>query len=190
MWTGFRQANGAHLATLDADRQNDPGDLVKMLALIQSGQADMVQGDRSAHRRDNWIRRKSSWVGRKTRGLLLSDPVRDTACAARLMKRELGLQLPLHFRGMHRFTAAYLSMLGAKVAQMPVNHRPRVAGKAKFGVWNRAIPGLRDCLSVRWMKQRYCVPALLPDPIASATAPPPAAEAIDASYAATKNQGM
>ena len=165
------QARGQYLGTLDADRQNDPGDLVKMLQIIQSGEADMVQGDRSAHRRDNWVRRMSSWVGRKTRALLLRDPVRDTACAARLMKRELALQLPLHLRGMHRFVAAYLRMLGAKVAEMPVNHRPRVAGKAKFGIWNRALPGLRDCFAVRWMKKRYCVPPIMDEPRADAAQP-------------------
>ncbi|MEX2216984.1 MAG: glycosyltransferase family 2 protein [Phycisphaeraceae bacterium] len=177
MWTGFRQARGAIFATLDADRQNDPGDLLAMLDIIQSGKADMVQGDRSAHRRDNWIRRMSSWVGRKTRGLLLRDPVRDTACAARMMKRELGLLLPLHLRGMHRFISVYLRMTGAKVAEMPVNHRPRVAGKAKFGIWNRALPGLRDCFAVRWMKSRYCVPALKDDaPFSAPPAAPPAGE--------------
>ena len=41
-----------------------------------------------------------------------------------------------------------------KVVEQPVNHRPRVAGRAKYGIWNRALPGLIDCFAVRWMRAR------------------------------------
>jgi hypothetical protein len=70
------------------------------------------------------------------------------------MKREIALAIPLEFRGMHRFIPITARHLGYTVVEMPVSHRPRVAGKAKYGIWNRAIPGLIDCFAVRWMRNR------------------------------------
>jgi len=62
--------------------------------------------------------------------------------------------LPLHFRGMHRFIPVTARQLGYRVVEVPVGHRPRIAGTAKYGVWNRALPGLIDCFAVRWMRAR------------------------------------
>ncbi|MBC7772717.1 MAG: glycosyltransferase [Pyrinomonadaceae bacterium] len=153
---GFRACRGRYIATLDADLQNDPADLKAMMQLLQSRHADMVQGDRSHARRDNVVRRIGSIVGRKFRLLLLGDTIRDTGCSLRVMKREIALGLPLEFKGMHRFIPATARHLGYTVVEMPVNHRPRVAGETKYGlgITKRAIPGLIDCLAVRYMRGR------------------------------------
>ncbi len=153
---GFRAARGRLIATLDADLQNDPADLRAMLALMRSSGADMIQGDRSHARRDNLVRRIGSRVGRLFRNLILADVVRDTGCSLRLMKREIALALPLEFKGMHRFIPITAVKLGYRVEQMPVNHRPRVAGETKYGlgITQRALPGLIDCFAVRWMAAR------------------------------------
>ncbi len=151
---GFRAARGELIAVLDADLQNDPADLPAMLAKLDETGADMIQGDRSHARRDTLIRRVSSIVGRLFRRMLLGDTIRDTGCSLRLMRRIIALQLPLQFRGMHRFIPVTARQMGCTVIEMPVNHRPRVAGEAKYGVWNRAIPGLIDCIAVRWMRSR------------------------------------
>ncbi len=160
MHAGIQAARGRFIATLDADLQNDPADLPAMLAQVRTGEVDMVQGDRSANRNDTTIRRFSSWVGRTARGKLLGDTIRDTGCSARVVKREYAQQYPLQFKGMHRFMPFYAKMLGAKVAEMPVRHRPRVAGVAKYGMLNRGWAGLLDCLAVRWMAKRYRDPAV------------------------------
>ena len=159
---GFQLARGQRIALLDADLQNDPEDLVRMLEMMDRTGADFVQGDRSAARRagDAWVRQAGSWVGRVFRRLILGDPIRDTGCSLRVMKREIALALPLEYKGMHRFIPVTARHLGYTVVEMPVTHRPRHAGEPKYGmgIASRAIPGLIDCFAVRWMSNRRRTP--------------------------------
>jgi glycosyltransferase involved in cell wall biosynthesis len=151
---GFREARGDLIALLDADLQNDPADIPAMLRRMRETGADVVQGDRSAARQDNLVRRASSWVGRFFRRRLLGDTIRDTGCSLRILRRAVALDLPLQFRGMHRFIPITARQLGYTVVEMPVNHRPRISGEPKYGIWNRAFCGIPDCLAVRWMHNR------------------------------------
>lgn len=155
-FAGFRAARGRLVATLDADLQNDPADLPKMLDLLRSSGADFVQGDRSHARRDSAVRRMGSIVGRAFRRWMLGDTIRDTGCSLRIMKREIAVQLPLQFKGMHRFIPVTARHLGYTVVEMKVNHRPRIAGQTKYGmgITKRAIPGLIDLIAVRYMRNR------------------------------------
>lgn len=159
MHAAIQAARGKYVAMLDADLQNDPADLPAMLQLLRDGKADFVQGDRSQNRRDTFIRRMSSWVGRTARGLILKDPIRDTGCSTRVVRTDIARQFPLQFKGMHRFMPAYARMIGARIVEQPVNHRPRVAGVAKYGMFNRAFVGLVDCFAMRWMAKRFRDPA-------------------------------
>ncbi|HCT44593.1 MAG TPA: glycosyltransferase [Phycisphaerales bacterium] len=155
---GFRATRGRLIAVLDADLQNDPADIPKMLDLLEEANADFVQGDRSAVRKqgDSTIRLFGSWVGRSFRRVLLGDTITDTGCSLRVMKREIALQLPLEFMGMHRFIPATARHLGYTVVEMPVNHRHRHAGEPKYGmgITKRALPGLVDLFAVRYMRNR------------------------------------
>ncbi|MBA4029191.1 MAG: hypothetical protein C0475_08695 [Planctomyces sp.] len=155
-FAGIRASRGDLIATIDADLQNDPADLADLLRVLRQRDADMVQGDRSHARRDNAVRRVGSIVGRLFRRLLLRDVVRDTGCSLRLMRREVALALPLQFKGMHRFIPITAASLGYQVDQVPVGHAPRTAGVSKYGlgITQRALPGLIDCLAVRWMINR------------------------------------
>jgi glycosyltransferase involved in cell wall biosynthesis len=157
MYAGIQAARGACIATLDADLQNDPADLPGMLAKIEGGEADMVQGDRSANRNDHAIRKIGSVIGRKSRLLVLGDPARDTGCSARVVRAEIAKQFPLQFKGMHRFMPAYARMLGARVVEVRVNHHARHSGTTKYGLGllSRGPAGLIDLLAVRWMTRRY-----------------------------------
>lgn len=150
---GILSAGGCFVATLDADLQNDPADLVRLLPLLRSGEADLVQGIRVA-RRDSFAYRVASGVGHAARRLLLGDETRDTGCATRLMTSDLALGLPLQLRGLHRFLPLVARRLGARVIEVPVAHRPRRHGRAHYGVLDRALPGLVDCLGVRWLLSR------------------------------------
>jgi len=151
---GIHASKGTLIAMMDADLQNDPADLPAMVELLYRTNADMVQGDRTASRADTLVRKASSWVGRMTRRALLGDTIRDTGCSLRMMRRPVALALPLQFRGMHRFIPITARRAGFTVIETPVRHRPRVAGKTKYGIWNRALPGLVDCFAVRWMQNR------------------------------------
>lgn len=155
---GFRAANGRLIATLDADLQNDPADLPAMLKLLESSNADFVQGDRSKVRNqgDSTIRLFGSWVGRKFRLLILGDTITDTGCSLRIMKKEIALGLPLEFKGAHRFIPATARHMGYTVVEIPVNHRNRHAGTPKYGmgITKRALPGLIDLFAIRWMRSR------------------------------------
>lgn len=159
---GFAAARGELVASLDADLQNDPADIPRLVAEFERTGADFVQGDRSAARRqgDAWIRQVSSIIGRAFRRAILGDTIRDTGCSLRVMKREIGLRLPLEFKGMHRFIPVTARQLGYTVVELPVAHRSRFAGTPKYGVGirKRAIPGLLDCFAVRWMRGRRVQP--------------------------------
>ncbi len=156
MYAGIQAARGTYIATLDADLQNDPADLPGMLEMLKKTGADFVQGDRSRNRQDTFMRRRASCIGRTARRLLLGDTVRDTGCSARVLKASFAKQLPLQYKGMHRFFPAYATILGATIVEYPVTHRPRIAGQTKYGVGvlTRGVGGLHDLLAVRWMRKR------------------------------------
>lgn len=156
MHAGIHAARGAFIATLDADLQNDPADLPAMLARLKDDGADFVQGDRSRDRQDNWVRKFGSKVGRAARRLVLGDPVRDTGCSARVVRAEIARQIPLQYKGVHRFMPVYGRMLGASVIEMPARHRPRTAGESKYGMGllTRGPAGLFDLIAMKWMSKR------------------------------------
>ncbi len=153
---GVRAARGTWIALLDADLQNDPADYPDMFETLKNTNAHMVQGDRSHARQDSAVRRYGSIVGRMFRRMLLGDTITDTGCSLRIMHRDIALQLPLAFKGMHRFIPATARHMGYTVVETPVNHRARTAGETKYGmgISKRAIPGLIDLFAVRWMRHR------------------------------------
>jgi glycosyltransferase involved in cell wall biosynthesis len=160
--SGFALAEASLIGTLDADLQNVPGDLPLMVEqLLQQG-ADLVQGDRCGRRRDHWGRRAASAIGRTTRRLILSDDIRDSGCATRVMRRAVAEALPLDQPGMHRFIPTLAKGLGFKVIQTPASHRPRIHGVTKYGTGpiKRGLPGLRDCFRVRRMLHQSNVDAI------------------------------
>jgi dolichol-phosphate mannosyltransferase len=149
---GVEQARARFVATMDGDMQNDPRDIPTMLQQAESGAADAVVGVRRK-RKDTFVRRVSSKIGNGVRNWVTGDRVTDAACGIKVIRRDLWMRVP-RFAGMHRFMATLIRCLGGKVVEMDVNHRPRAAGTAKYGIGNRALRGLRDCFAVRWLKDR------------------------------------
>ncbi len=150
---GFLAARADVVATMDADLQDDPADLPPMLALLDRGEADFVQGYR-LRRADGALREAAAAVGRLTRRFVLGDRTRDTGCGLRAMGAPVARGLPLDLEGMHRFLPHLARELGARVVEVPVAHRPRRAGKSHYGLLDRGFAGLADLLAVRWMASR------------------------------------
>src|SRR2546430_385919 len=94
-----------------------------------------------------------SKIGNSVRNWITGDRITDTGCSLKLVRREAVERIRL-YTGMHRFLPTLVRMQGYKVAEMPVNHRPRRFGVSKYGAMNRAMRGLVDCLAVRWMGRR------------------------------------
>jgi glycosyltransferase involved in cell wall biosynthesis len=147
---GFRAARGAIVVTMDADLQNDPHDIPKLLAALPGH--DAVCGWR-VDRQDPWTKRIASRVANVVRDRVTRDGVHDTGCSLKVFRREAVQRLRL-YRGMHRFLPALLQMEGLRVAEVPVSHRPRQAGVSKYGNWQRLWTGLADLWAVRWMARR------------------------------------
>ena len=147
---GYAAARAPIIVTMDADLQNDPRDVERLLAALEG--ADAAVGYRE-QRRDRWRKRVSSRIANALRNRLTGDRVRDSACSLRVMRRECAAAIP-PFSGMHRFVPTLLRMAGYRVVEVPVHHRPRGLGRSKFGIWNRALPVFIDLLVVRWMMRR------------------------------------
>lgn len=150
LWTGFRGSRSPIIATLDGDLQNDPADLPKLLRDLE--QHDLVCGMRLA-RQDNFLRRISSRIARAARKTVLGVDFRDTGCGFRAFKRSV-LDPLFAFNGFHRFMPVLAHYTGARVCEIAVNHRQRVAGVSKYGVWNRLGRGIMDLFAVAWYKKR------------------------------------
>jgi len=147
---GLSMAKGDIVITMDADMQNDPKDIPKLLKEI--GDYDVVCGVRS-RRHDPWLRIVSSRIANYIRNRVTKEHIVDVGCTLRAYKRKFlsGLKL---FDGMHRFLPTLLKWEGAKVVEVEVGHHPRLYGKTKFGVWNRVFKAFIDLLAVVWMKER------------------------------------
>lgn len=147
---GFRAARGELIVTMDADLQNDPADLRCLLDALPGW--DAVVGWRRV-RRDSWLKRVSSRLSNAIRNRVSGDRIIDTGCSLKLFRREALRSIKM-YDGMHRFLPTLLRLEGLRVREVPVNHRPRVRGRSKYNVRNRAVRAFLDLLAVRWMRAR------------------------------------
>ncbi len=151
MYAGIHAAKGDVLILMDGDRQNDPADIPRLLAELERG-FDLVCGYR-ASRKDTFSKRLTSRFANAIRSRFTRDGVRDTGCTLKVLRRECREAL-LPFNGMHRFIPALIKGMGYRITELPVNHRPRVAGVSKYGFGNRALRATMDMFAVRWLLSR------------------------------------
>lgn len=154
LWTGIQQTDRPLLATLDGDLQNNPADLPRLLQEL--GTCDFACGWRQ-NRQDSFVRRASSRVARAARSAALGAEFRDTGCALRVFRRA-ALEGIFGFNGLHRFLPILVAGGGFRVREVPVSHRPRIAGVSKYGVWNRLGRGLFDLVGIAWYQRRRVRP--------------------------------
>jgi glycosyltransferase involved in cell wall biosynthesis len=149
---GFANAEGDIVVTIDADLQDDPAEIPRLLAKLDEG-FDLVSGWK-AHRRDPITRRALSrifnWVTGRVSGLRLH----DLNCGLKAYRAEVvqGLRL---YGELHRFIPVLAHYRGHRIAELPVNHRPREHGRSRYGV-ERYIRGFLDLLTVSFIgRYRY-----------------------------------
>ncbi len=145
---GFAHARGKVIVAIDADLQNDPADIPKMIARLDEG-FDVVSGWRKK-RHDNAITRLlpskiANWLISRITGVKLH----DYGCTLKVYRREVLEETKLYGE-MHRFIPALASWSGARIAEMPVNHRPRNTGKTKYGL-GRTLKVVLDLITVKFL---------------------------------------
>jgi dolichol-phosphate mannosyltransferase len=159
--TGVKNAKYDWVATLDGDGQNDPADILKLMAAITEG-VDLAGGNRRASRRDTWVKRVSSVIANTVRSKMLNDDTPDTGCGLKLFKRDAFLDLP-YFDHMHRFLPALIKRRGGKIVSVPVAHRNREHGKSNYGTIDRLLVGIVDLFGVAWLQRRAKIPQIIED---------------------------
>lgn len=150
---GFKFARGQVIATIDADLQNDPEELPRLVKLLETESYDMINGWRK-DRHDTGFRRWQSRMANRIRNRLSGENINDSACSLKVYKRHC-LEGIFMFNGAHRFMPTLVKMRGYTVLEVPVKHSQRYAGTAKYGFRNRAFRALKDLLGIRWLKSRF-----------------------------------
>jgi glycosyltransferase involved in cell wall biosynthesis len=170
--SGVRAARAPWIATLDGDGQNDPADILPMLEMARASSHETRPPDRLTvhpplrliignrrHRQDRWDKRLAGRIANAVRSRVLGDATPDTGCGLKLFERSAFLSVP-HFDHMHRYLPALFLRSGWGVASVPVNHRPRGAGRSHYGVFDRLWVGLLDLPGVWWLMRRQIRPAI------------------------------
>jgi glycosyltransferase involved in cell wall biosynthesis len=148
---GFDTVETTLTGYIDADLQTDPKDFNVLLNYIED--YDLVTGTRTK-RKDSLVKNTSSFIANTIRRLFTNDGMDDTGCPLKIIKTKTAQNMPM-FKGLHRFLPAMVLLQKGTVKQVPISHFPRVAGQAKFGLWNRLISPLIDCFAYSWMKWKY-----------------------------------
>ncbi|QYO66559.1 glycosyltransferase family 2 protein [Leptolyngbya sp. 7M] len=155
MSAGIDAARGEILIPMDADLQNDPADIKRLLEKLDEGY-DVVSGWRK-NRQDKMISRKiPSMIANKIISWIGDVPLHDYGCSLKAYRRDVLKDVKLYGE-MHRFIPIYASWAGARVAEIPVDHHARTAGKSKYGI-SRTIKVIFDLMTIKFMAEYHTKP--------------------------------
>jgi glycosyltransferase involved in cell wall biosynthesis len=143
---GFELSKGDLIVTMDADLQNDPRDIPRLIEKLDQGY-DVVSGWRFK-RRDGFTKKIFSKMMNNLRGMLIGDNLHDYGCSLKIYKRECIQDLEL-FGELHRYVTAYLYIKGYRIGEIKVNHRPRKSGQTKYK-FSRGINGILDLFYLKF----------------------------------------
>ena len=148
MAAGIDAAKGKVLIPMDADLQNDPADIIRLLNKLDEG-FDVVSGWRK-NRKDKMVTRKiPSMMANKLISWIGGVPLHDYGCSLKAYRRE-SLQDVKLYGEMHRFIPIYASWAGARVSEIPVEHHARTMGKSKYGL-SRTLKVVFDLMTIKFM---------------------------------------
>jgi glycosyltransferase involved in cell wall biosynthesis len=148
MSAGFDHAHGEVVITMDADRQNDPRDIPRLLEKIEEGY-DLVSGWRYQRKDAMLLRKLPSMIANKIISYTTDVKLHDYGCTLKAFKKDVAKNIELYGE-MHRFIPAIASWLGVTIAEVKVNHRARVAGSSKYGI-SRTIRVILDLITVKFL---------------------------------------
>jgi glycosyltransferase involved in cell wall biosynthesis len=158
MSAGIDAATGKVLIPMDADLQNDPADITRLLDKLNEG-FDVVSGWRK-NRKDKMVTRKiPSMIANRLISWIGGVPLHDYGCSLKAYRRE-SLQDVRLYGEMHRFIPIYASWAGARVTEIPVEHHPRTMGKSKYGL-SRTIKVVFDLITIKFMASYQTKPLYL-----------------------------
>lgn len=158
MSAGFKHALGRIYVAIDADNQNDPADIPRLLAKLEEGY-DVVSGWRK-NRKDRLLtRRIPSAIANRLLSNVTGVKLKDYGCSLKAYRAEYIDFIDLYGE-MHRFIPAYAHMAGARVVEMPVGHRPRTQGKTKYGLF-RVFKVIIDLMTVKFLSSYATKPSYL-----------------------------
>lgn len=150
---GIHHSQHNLIATLDGDGQNAPSDLINLKILLERHDLWLAQGVR-VKRKDTGIRKLSTKIANAVRNFILGIKLNDVGCAVRVFHKRALIGMPA-FKGWHRFLPVMIALSAEdKIRELPVTHRPRLAGVSKYGIMNRLWVGIYDIFGVMWFKNR------------------------------------
>jgi len=155
---GFDRSRGDVVVTSDGDLQNDPADIPGLLARLEEDDLDMVCGWRR-ERKDPLSRRIPSFFANRIISWGTGVRLHDYGCSLKAMRGDVARGIRLYGE-MHRFIPAVASWMGVRLAEVPVNHRPRTRGRSKYGL-GRTVRVLLDLFTVKFLHQYGTRPAHL-----------------------------
>jgi glycosyltransferase involved in cell wall biosynthesis len=156
---GFDAAQGDLILTIDADGQNDPNDIPKMLETMQNGNYDFVTGWR-VNRHEPFIRKILSKMANKIISRISQLDIHDRGCSLKLFKKEIVKNIRLYGQ-LHRFLPELASAIGVSIAEIPVNDRARKSGKSKYGSITRTPRVVLDLITVSYILTFFTSPMRL-----------------------------
>ncbi len=148
MSAGFHHARGDIIVTMDGDRQNDPKDIPRLIKKLEEGY-DIVSGWRKDRKDPYFTRVFPSQVANWLISRLTGVKLHDYGCTLKAYRADIIKELKLYGE-QHRFIPALASELGCRIAEIPVNHRPRVAGRSKYGL-TRVFKVLLDLIVIKFL---------------------------------------
>ncbi|MFP4395806.1 MAG: glycosyltransferase family 2 protein [Anaerolineales bacterium] len=146
---GFDAARGVYVVTMDADGQNDPRDIARLLEVAESGNYDIVSGWRKDRQEPYLSRRLPSMLANRLIAKSTGVELHDYGCSLKIYHWEVAKRIQLYGE-LHRFIPALASRIGVRVAETPVNDRPRQYGQSKYNI-TRTIRVLLDLLTVSFL---------------------------------------
>lgn len=161
---GIDLASGEVIVSLDADGQNDPADIPRLLERLEQGY-DVVSGWRRSREDQFLSRRVPSLLGNWLVGRISGLEIHDCGCTLKACRSSLLKEVRL-YGDMHRFLPVYLAKIGARITEIEVNHRPRLAGESKYGS-GRIIRVLSDLVHIHFVSGFYARPMHFFGPLAA-----------------------